>query len=279
MIPPLVSGKARHIRARWAAYLAEIIRANDVLTTGTVARELIPAETRTELATLRSPGIHMQNASPRARVRRWLNGAETIRAESAYKVGEALRRLGAPRTSGVVALFAAGFYPEVTELLVRLSQLRAGAWPAFAYYISLDQWLHRWIERDVEWTDEEFHVTHTLEYDPDDERIKAAKIIAQSAIESAVAIELDAWQACDGGRNLKLWARKAILMATFESEDDSEYSFELAWKALKPWAEELYRRFGGPSDPFFSPRIRLAEYAPPLEKIAALIPLDPNATS
>lgn len=265
--------RARHIRARWSSYLTEVIQANEGVTVGTLARELIPGEVRAQLESMRSPGIHLQNASPRSRVRRWVNGDETVRAESAFTVGEALRQLGTPRTSGVTALFAAGFYPEVVELIVRLSHLPNGSWPALGYYVSLEQWLHRWICRDVKVYDDETREFWVLDYDSNDDHVQAAQIIAQSAIDTSSAMIKRAWRACNGGRNCDLWTKKAILIAGFESDDDAETSQSLAWQALKVWAADLYKRCGGkPGYPLMPKTLRLSDYRPPLEMIVDLIP-------
>jgi hypothetical protein len=271
--------RARHIRARWAAYLSEVMLAEGGPTVGTVARGLIKKNKMEELSELQSPGTHIQNAAPRQRVRRWINGTETVRAASAYSVGEALRKLHIPGTSGVVALFVAGFYPEVIELLVRLSANPKGAWPALAYYVSLEYWLQHWAHNLT--ADPTEGIVNT--YDLDDENTTLARRIGQSAIDSSsVPSSTDktstiadvACDAIDEGRGLDLWTKKALRMAEFESKDDSAESFSLAWGALKPWARKLYRRCGGkPGYPLYSEVFRLGDYAtPPLEYITSLIP-------
>jgi hypothetical protein len=148
-----------------------------------------------------------------------------------------------------------------------MSRVKGGALPALAYYASLEHWLHRWILCETFWT-----VDEPYDYDPDDERIRDAKHLAEAAITKSSTIVTDVWGACDGGRGCDWWVRKAILAANFESESDARESFFWAWRGMKPWARKLFIECGGKREASpYTESFRLGDFMPQLELIKALL--------
>ncbi len=264
--PVSVNKKSLHIRKRWAAYLKEVMKLPPGVSVGALAKELIGAETREEIERMPSPAIYLQDASPRPRVRQWLKGLGTVRAASAFATGEALRRLGVPRTSGVVALFAAGYFPEVVELLFRMSQEHGGELPALAYYVSLEYWLHCWILNEFFSTKDE-----PYDYDLDDEHVRDARILVEAAIEGSAAFVSDVWATCGGGRNCAWWVKKAIAAGAFESDLDVRGSFDMAWSGMRDWARQLFVQCGGKrgESPYIQ-HFRISDFVPDLKPLRLL---------
>ena len=201
----------------------------------------------------------------------WLNGGQTASPTKVYAVGEALHQLGQPFTSGVVSLFAAGYYSLVVELLIRMSEVPDGSWPALAFYTAFEEWLQFPMVR----ADFGFPVDRTVRKAGVRAHVRVWKEMVQLAIDSSSPnLALMAKRQCNGGDGCTLLTRKAILTASFESREDAQRSVCLAWQIMVPWAHMLYRTLGGRSGyPRFRDEYHVSELThQPLEMILELAP-------
>lgn len=108
------------LRERTAAWLDMVMR-DRKLTETAVAREMLNPKRRAKLH--REGGAtKVSQDAPRKKIKAWREGRQTITAHNAFAVGEALRKLGVPETSGFHVAFELGFGSDVAGALVALAR-------------------------------------------------------------------------------------------------------------------------------------------------------------
>jgi len=249
-MPRLLTKKDDVIRARWAAWLSGHLAPN----------------TRVKLLQLDRVLGETLKGDHRGAIHAYKRGERTPSAQTVFEVGEALSKLKVPLTSGLVALYAAGYFAEAIDVLVRLSQLDSGAKPALSYYISLPLWFDLQLQiENLEGDDRRYE-------DYLSERMSDAQSLAQYAIQGSKELLGSAWANCQRGSNPNIIANKAMKVAEYEPDQDNNEAADLAWKVLLSWARKLFINLGGTLGdyPLFKPRTLFDLASPPLDVIRAL---------
>ena len=250
-MPRQLTPKDDVIRARWAAWLK---------------LHLAPNSRVKPLQLDRALGEQLKG-DHRGAIHAYKRGERTPSAQTVFELGEALGKLEVPLTSGLVALYAAGYFAETIDVMVRLSQLDLGSKPALTYYISLPYWF-----------DTQYQFDNCDNEDQDKgrlyERLCDVQSLAQSAIRDSAPLLRLAWTNCQRGRNQDFIAEKAMKVAEFESTHDVKESADLAWTVLVPWGRKLFIRHGGKLGdyPLFKPRTMFDMASLPLDVISDLSP-------
>lgn len=104
---PVISPARLYRRDRWSFWLAEQLRRFELTPYGLAG-----------LITKRQPSLIKGTANL---IQSWLLKKRTVRAQTAFRVGQVLAKYGAPDVNGITALYAAGYLVEVIQTLAQIA--------------------------------------------------------------------------------------------------------------------------------------------------------------
>ena len=229
------------VRSNWSEWLTLVMERENLSVSGLAMRLANPSAT---IQQVESAGKRViRDATPRAQVRRWLDGRSTVSPKSAFKCGEALRRMGARDTGGPIALYAAGWDSWVIEFLDRLCDFEAGRWPALALFVGLPEWKDKlWLRSVATWE------TDLRGRDELEDYIADARRLCMSAIDDAGDFLEDTFDRCNGGRGRGAVVKRAISNSIPEEGISRDLASSLAWNTMQSWAIRLFQLCSGTRD-------------------------------
>lgn len=209
---PKLTPRARAIRLRTKGWLSGVMEAEGLTDSG-LAIAILPAERRKTLK-LRGARTLIQDA-PRKKIAFWRLGMRTPDADSAFDLGEALRRHSVRGVCGASVAFKLGYAVDLARALLSLS-VHGDRISALALFVAVPL-----LERE------------SSEEEP--ELLEPALELLDAAILNAGASYESSWMARDLTRSRWLPLLESVDNVARQTADLSEGA-RVAWRLLIEWA-------------------------------------------